>query len=111
MFHKCQGPIVGMRQAAAMMGGKLGTDTTGFVVKFLENAAPLHINKRNQQRMEGESQEGHNPSHHGAVANAPGSFGESRDILACFALPDAFSLDFVELACPATQQLPTVTPG
>ena len=44
LFRKLQGPVVGMAQAAILLGGQLETDQTGFVVTFNGTFPPLSIN-------------------------------------------------------------------
>ncbi len=45
VFHKGAGPSKGLRQAAALLGGRLGVDDDGFVIDVGSFQPPLHTNK------------------------------------------------------------------
>ena len=45
IFSGIQGPVAGMRQAAALLGGKLESDSDGFKITFNDTTTDLHIRK------------------------------------------------------------------
>ena len=59
IYNKANGPITGMKQAAALLGGKLDYDKEGFYIAFPHNDKPLHINKRSQRNLETKSYTDH----------------------------------------------------